>query len=72
MDARLQDLKRRLDELIAWCEEVASALRKNPDRQERKRLAAELGFISEEMKSINGEHHVIANDLKLTQRPAEG
>ena len=71
MDPRLQELKRRLDELVAWCEQVTLALQKNPDSEERDRLASEMRFISEEMKSINAEHCAIADDLKLTQRPTK-
>lgn len=71
-DSGIQSLIRRLDELTAWCEEITLALQKSPDRQERDRLAAELRFISEEMKRINAEHHAIANGLNLIRSPREG
>jgi hypothetical protein len=69
IDPRLQDLQRRLDELVKWCQEVTLALENNPDREERRRLAAELQAITAGMKSVDAERRALAEELSL---PAEG
>ncbi len=62
MDPKLEKLKSRLGELIAWNEEITLALQKNPGGEERQRLAAELRYIQEEMKGIKAERDAITRD----------
>lgn len=65
IDPRLQDLQRRLDELVNWCQEVLQALEKNPDREERARLAAEIEAITASMKSVDAERRAIEDEFGL-------
>lgn len=60
MDPKIEKLKARLSELIAWNEEITAALQKNPDVEERRRLAAELQHIQQEMKNIKAEREAIS------------
>ena len=67
IDPRLRELKKRLDELVARCEATTQALQKNPDREKRALLAAELRSIAAEMNSVNAERCALAEELSLVR-----
>ena len=68
IDPRLGELKRRLDELLSRCEATTLALQKNPDGEERARLAAELRSITAEMNTVNAERCALAEEPHLVRK----
>jgi len=68
INPRLGELKRRLDELLSRCEASTLALQKNPDGEERARLAAELRSITAEMNVVNAERCELAEELDLVRK----
>ena len=64
---QLQELKIRLDTLLARCEEVTAALGKNPDHDERHRLATELHAIAQELDSVNTERRALGDKLNTSE-----